>query len=290
MSFSANLPYLPDAEALLPPGPFDQLIGNMGQRFSYLKGATCPCVFGAAGPQGILQTPGSPVKGCQTCFGVGTYWQNPSPIFRALMSFKHTSASPDEPGSKMAEDFGQFYWSNPSITIAKYNPYLPPADPAQPTAIWQSASDHDMFVPVDMTSRYVAVLQNGGQIFLPYQQALSIAPTGAVTIWNPNTLSLVYVSGYVVSGASVTLPSGYAPGQNFMVSFTSVPLYVVFRRAGGFAHVRPFGGGDLAEPRQFRLQTLDWWTRQRLAQPQVQNTALPQQQTVPFATMVSAPV
>jgi hypothetical protein len=140
-----------------------------------------------------------------------------------------------------------------------------------------------------MTSRYVAVLQNGGQIVLPYQQNLSIAITGAVSIWNPITQTLVSVSGYAVSGASVTLPSGYAPGQNFMVEFTASPLYVVFRSVGGFTHIRPLGGGSLAEPKKFQLQTLDWWTRWRIGQPTVQDVALPQTQVVPFATMMSAP-
>lgn len=289
MSFSFNLPYMPDPQALLPAEPFEQLIGNLGQRTSWLRGRTCPCVYGSAGPQSLLQTPGSPSKSCQTCFGVGTFWTDPSPIFRALLTYSTLTASQNEPGTQMDETYGLFYRASPNITIPKYNPYLSPADPGQPTNVWLNASDRDIFCMVDMTSRYVAVLQNGGQIVLPYQQNLSIAITGAVSIWNPITQTLVSVSGYAVSGASVTLPSGYAPGQNFMVEFTACPLYVVFRSSGGFPRIRPLGGGSLAEPKKFQLQTLDWWTRWRIGQPTVQDVALPQTQVVPFATMMSAP-
>ncbi len=259
--------FIPPTAQLLPPDAFESLIGQTGQRVSWMKGHACPCTFASAGPNGALPLPGSAVRGCTQCSGVGTYWDAPSLPFRAYISFMHLSTAPDEPGADMDESYGLKMRADPTITIPYTNPYLAPFDPGQPTTAWNQASLMDMFIPVDSLSRFTAVLQNGGVQNLPYQQNLSVAPSGAVNTWNPLTKSIVPVSGYVVSGASVLLPSGYAPGLNYMVEFTAAPLYVAFRHAGGLPHTRQFGGGAVNEPRRYRLQTLDYWTRQKGIQP-----------------------
>jgi hypothetical protein len=53
-----------------------------------------------------------------------------------------------------------------------------------------------------------------------------------------------------------------------MVEFMAAPMYVVFRPAGGLPHVRQFAVGTVNEPRRFKLQALDLWTRQRGQGPQ----------------------
>ena len=75
--------------------------------------------------------------------------------------------------------------AEPSLTIPYSNPYLPQGDPQQPIAAWNDASFEDIFVPVDMLSRFTAKLQVGGITYLPYQQNLQVAPSGAVTTWKP---------------------------------------------------------------------------------------------------------
>ena len=78
----------------------------------------------------------------------------------------------------------------------------------------------------------------------------------------------VVVTGvaYTVSGTQITVtdPNYSASGTNFIVDFTAAPAYVGFRIAGMPAHVRPFG--QLTEPRRFRIQSLDLWTRAKFGQ------------------------
>ncbi len=104
----------------------------------------------------------------------------------------------------------------------------------------------------------------GGIQAVPYQQGLSIAASGAVTVFNQTTHRVQVVSGYVVSGAAVTIPSGYAEGTAYDVEFQANPVFVAFRKAGAFPMTRPFGGADAQHlPRRFRVQTLDLFTRAR---------------------------
>ena len=290
MNNPANILSIPSAQRLIPSAPFEALISQVGQRVSWMRSHTCPCVFGGAGPQGKLPTPGSAAKGCKQCLGVGTYWDQPSMPFIAWISYMHLSTAPDEPGVDMDPKFGLLNRGDPTVTIPHSNPNLDPADPAQPTAVWNNGSVNDIFVPIDMTARYTAVLQDSGQINLPYQQNLTVAPSGAVTIWDPVAQTIAHVSGYGVSGATVTLPSTYTPGLNYMVEFSCAPIYVAHRHAGGVPHVRPFGGGTITEPRRFRLQVLDFWTRQRGLQNTVPGSNSPQGALIPFATLTGAPI
>jgi hypothetical protein len=271
-SFSVYVP--PTDPYLLYPGDFNALIGQIGQRVSWSRSHSCPCTFTAAYSGGStafpgtpfggrLSTPGSPQRQCRTCLGLGIYWDAPSLPFQASMSFRHISPSPDEPGTVMDSRLGVTQMSEPSLTIPYFNPFLDPGDPRQPTLAWTNTSAYDMIFAVDMLTRYTSVLTVGGQQNLPLQQNLQIASSGAVTVWDPGTQAVVPVSGYIVSGATVTLPSSYASGTSYMVEFLAAASYVVFRRAGGFPHTRPMGGGTTLLPKAFSLQMLDFWTRQR---------------------------
>jgi hypothetical protein len=80
-----------------------------------------------------------------------------------------------------------------------------------------------------------------------------------VTVYDPVGHVVVTTNAYTVSGASVVL-SGYPTGTNYNVEFLANPSWVAFRIAGAPGHVRPFAQTN--QPRRFRLQTLDLWTRQ----------------------------
>lgn len=259
-------PFLLPTNFVLPGQDFDALIATDGQRVSWMRGHTCPCTYAGGGAQGRLPQLGSAQRSCTKCFGIGTYWDAPSLPFRAYIEFMHMSPTPDEPGVRMDETYGLWQTSEPSMTIPFANPTLSVSDPGQPTDAWRNASVDDQFVPVDMQARYTAVLQAGLRENLPFQQGLSVAPQGAVTVWDPASGNVVPVADYAVSGPRVTI-SGYPDGTNYMVEFLASPVFVAFRAAGGLPHVRPFGGGTTTEPKRFRLQVLDFWTRQRGVQP-----------------------
>ncbi len=269
---------------IMPPDDFDALIAQFGQRVAWMRSHTCPCIFGGGGANGHLPLPGTAQRSCLRCFGTGTYWDDPTLPFRVWISFIQLSPTPDEPGVRVDQNYGAVQLSEPSMTLPYRNPMLSVNDPAQPTAAWNGASVSDIFVASDMLARYTAVLQVGGLQVLPYQQNIQIAPTGAVTVWDPTTSQVEQVSSYTVSGAAVTI-SGYPPGTNYMVEFQAAPLYVAFRPAGGVPHVRPFGGGTVAEPRRFKLQTLDFWTRQRIQQPTAAGSTTVAGNMTPFAVM-----
>jgi hypothetical protein len=241
-------PFLPSISPyILAPQYFEQAISAYGIRMQWLKSHSCACVFGN------YNAPGTPDNQCQTCHGRGVYWDQPIGPFNALLTFVHRGPTPDEPGSSMDINQGLIVNGEPTLTV----PYSG-AFPMQPT-IWQEAGLFDIFVEQDAESRFNAQLQVGGNQNVPYQQNLVIAASGAVTIYDP--INHVVVSGvaYTVSGTAVHLGSGYPQGTNYIVDFTAAPAYVAFRIAGMPAHVRPFG--QLTEPRRFRLQTLDLWSR-----------------------------
>ena len=199
-----------------------------------------------------------PIQRACNVSGTGIYWDAPSAPFMVGMSFMHMSPSPDEPGAVQNHDFGPFASQEPSVTV----PY---ADiNGNPLPAWQSMSVDDMLCAVDHHARFTVGLQVSGITAVPFQNNMVVAPTGAVTIYNPLTFTVSVVSGYTVSGTSVLLPDTYPPGTGYMVEYTASPLYVAFRRAGALPHNRMFGGGIDNLPTRFRLQTLDYWTRQRV--------------------------
>ena len=258
-SSDANTTFVPATSPyLLPAEPFNALIKQVGQRATYMRSHTCPCLYAGGQAQGRLPFPGSPNPACQTCFGVGTYWDPATLPFSVSASFMHLSPSPDEPGTIMDAKHGPVQASEPSITV----PYVDPTNPTQPLPAWLYGSTNDFFVMVDMLSRFTAVLQVGGVTALPYQQNLQIAPSGAVTTYD--AVNNIKISlPYNINGAQITIDTSLYPvGTNYMVEFQAAPIYVVWRRAGGLPHVRPFGNGSVNLPRRFRMQTLDFWTRQ----------------------------
>jgi hypothetical protein len=251
---SVPIPFIPNITPwLMPEQPFEQLMQQVGVRLAWLKSHSCPCTF--SGP-----TIGSADPACQQCQGVGTYWDNPSVPFYAFLTWIHISRTPDEPGFFTEEKVGIVQHGEPTLTI----PYT--ADSLG--LIWQQASIYDAYVELDAVTRYNANLQVGGISAVPYQQNLSIAPSGAVTIYSQTTNLVTAVTGYTVSGAVVTLPTSYPIGTSFVVEFEASPVYVAFDRAGGAPHTRPFGGTQMRLPRRFRLQSLDLWLRARLPYPQ----------------------
>lgn len=273
--------YVPSTDPyLLYPGDFNALIGEIGQRISWARSHACPCTYTQAYSGGSTAFPGSPFGGrlstpgsaqrqCRTCLGLGIYWDTPSIPFQASMSWRHVAPTLNEPGVGMDRRLGVFQTSDPSCTIPYFNPFLDPGDPRQPTNAWTNMSMYDMIFGVDMLARYTAMLSVGAQQNLPFQQNLYIAPSGAVTVWDPAAQAVTQVAGYTVSGATVTLPSTYASGTGYMVEFQAASSFIVFRYAGGLPRPRPFGGGTALLPKGFLLQTLDFWTRQRGLQPTV---------------------
>jgi len=265
-------PALPTTMRSMPSQNFDALIAANAQRVSWARSHTCPCVYAGGGAAGRLPQLGSPQRSCTKCSGVGVYWDAPGPPMPMYLEFIHRAPTSDEPGTRFNEEYGTFQSTEPSITIPYANPNFAVGDPNQPTQCWTYASVDDRFVPVDMQTRYTAVLQVGIKQNLPFQQNLAIAPSGAVTVWDPSSGNVDLVSGYTVSGATVAI-TGYPPGTNYMVEFLAAPVYVAFRVAGGLPHIRPLGGGTVNEPRRFRLQALDFWTRQRGLEPQAAGSA-----------------
>lgn len=246
------IPFIPDIDPfLLPHLAFERLIEKTGIDLMWLKSHGCPCVYG--GP-----IPGSPDPKCVTCRGRGIYWDQPAGPFRGLITYLQRSASPTQPGTGQDTDQGLYNSSTPSLTIPAatsmaWSGLLP--------TIWQQASQYDMFVEISATTRFNARLIVGSFNAVPYQQNVVIAASGAVTVYDTDTHMVVPVSGYVVSGAVVTLPGTYETGTAYTVDFIASPAYVAFRDAGGSPHTRPFS--NTPQPRRFQLQQLDLWTRAR---------------------------
>lgn len=237
------LPFIPPIDPyVMPPASFENLINAMGVDLQWAKSHACPCIYGGA-------IPGSPDKKCKRCGGRGVYWDAFSDTFRGLITFIHMSPTPDEPGAIMSEQQGLILNAEPALTIGANNP-----------TVWAQASIYDLFVEINSISRYNAELQVGGRTTLPYPQNVTVAPSGAVTVWNPATQDIIQTDSYTVSGATVTLYD-YPDDTSYFVEFTAAPSYVAYRAAGATPHVRPFGNAK--EPRRFRLQQLDLWTRTR---------------------------
>lgn len=243
---SVYVPYLPPISPyVLPAATFDQLITAYGIRLNWLQSHTCPCIYNES-------VPGSPDPACQTCQGRGIYWDSAFGPFMGLITWTDFSPRPDEPGAEVSDRRGLVQQGQPTLSI-----------PSIAGAVYSGASVYDAFVEIDAITRYDAQLQVGVRTALPYQQNVAVAASGAVSIYDNVNHILQPVSGYTVSGASVFLPSGYVQGTNYIVEFTAAPTYVALRPAGSMPHTRPFG--QVNEPRRFKIQSLDLWTRARYA-------------------------
>lgn len=246
--FTPIMPFFPDlATHVMPVAPLNAMIRAFTQRFKWMKSHPCAC------RNNNRTQPGSPVPTCVTCQGRGYWWDPPSQEFMAGLTYVHISPTPDEPGATMSEKWGLAEQSQPLITI--------PSDADADGTIWANAAKFDAFIWLDGSTRYDVDLVVGQVQAVPYQQNLSIAPTGAVTVWNQATSGVVTGVPYTVSGASVFLGPEFGPGTNYVVEFTASPVFEAFRDAGAQPHARPFGGGPSKYPRRFRLQQLDRWTR-----------------------------
>ncbi len=242
-------PYIPPISPyVLPSAPFDDVISALGIRLGWGKSHTCACIS-----YPTTNSPaGSPNQSCQTCSGRGIYWDALLP-FTGLITYGHIEPAPDEPGLTQDPKIGMIIHGEPRLSI-----------PYNAGVSWEECSEFDLVVELDAQMRFNTTLSNTGNQTIPYQQGLSIAAIGAVTTWATGasgTGSVVPITGYTVSGATVTIPPVWVPNTNFVVEFIASPTYVCFRIGGGLPHVRPFAGGGIPYPRRFRLQPVDLWLR-----------------------------
>lgn len=257
--------FFPPMAVTMPARAFEALLQYKGTRLAWFQSHTCPCTAGGADAQGGYRSPGTADPTCQTCRGFGTYWDAPIGPFSGLLTYFASAPSPIEPGIRQDEKFGLHVDTEPVVTIPRASPLNIAGAPAaqQLESVWQNASLKDMFCEIDAVTRYSTLLYQGNQQILPFQQNLSVAATGAVTVYDPATHMKVPVEGYTVQGAEVILPPGFPDGTGYAVEFSAAPLFVAFRPAGAFPHARPFGGSNDTEllPKRFHIQTLDYWTR-----------------------------
>lgn len=235
---------------ILPSVPFDTTINTLGVRLGWGKSHSCPCV---AFPSNH-SVPGSANPQCQTCSGRGIYW-DPLVPFVGVISYGHRAGVRDEPGMRVTPEAGLVYQAEPTLTI-----------PSTGGAVWESCSEYDLITEVDAQMRFNSRLTVGRQQTVPYQQGVSIAATGAVTTWlpaaaNSSSGAVVPVTGYSVSGTTVTLPPEWPTGTPYIVEFNAVPTYVCFRIGGGFPHSRNFNLGQTAYPKRFHLTALELFIR-----------------------------
>lgn len=258
------VPFFPSTAGwTMPRQPFEALLATQGVRMTWRKSHSCPCVYGGATATEILIA-GSPDPACTRCRGYGTYWDKPVGPFAGLITYFASAPSPIEPGNRVDEKFGTYIDAQPVVTVPYASPFNLPGSAEERTQamVWQNASLMDIFVEVDATARYNAVLEQGGNQVVPFQENLQIAPAGAVTIYDTATRSVTIVEDYTIQGTQVLLPPGYADGTHYVVEFISAPLFVAHKAAGALAHARPLGVGTVNLPRRFHIQTLDIWTRE----------------------------
>ncbi len=218
----------------------NDLVAQNGITLQWSKSHGCVCIYGG-------QDPGSPDPQCLTCKGRGVYWDVLSSPFIGLITFIHTSPTPDEPGTIMSEQEGLQITGEPVVTIT-----------SDASGIYDEAGIYDLYVQPDVLNRLNVALQVGRQTTLPYPYGATVAPSGAVTIYNTVTKRVDIAASYTVSGDSVVL-NGYPPDTSYMVEYMASPSYIAYRAAGAPAHARPFA--DTPQPKRFRLQALDLWTR-----------------------------
>lgn len=241
-------PFIPSLKTvLLPQNVLDTTINSLGMRLGWMKSHACPCTWGNPGSNG------SPNPRCNTCFGRGTYWENPL-NFVGLITFMHTSAAPDEPGILSDPVMGNVMRSAPTLTIPFTN-----ADGTL-CPVWPSASEKDAYVETDTAVRFNTPLIVGGSTYLPYRQNLKVLN---VTSYNQVTQTAQPVTrdNYTIDGSSVTLNEVmYPEGTAYVVEYTASNVYVAFRASGGVPHSRPAGSGANL-PRRFHVESLDVWVR-----------------------------
>lgn len=245
----ANTAYVADPFPYsLPADPMNLAVQKFGQNIGWCKSHTCACIDFPT----EMSPAGSPDPSCVTCSGRGIYWDTPVQ-FVGLLTFAHHMAGGVEPGAEMNQKYGQMLHGEPWITITQNS-----------GVVWEEASEFDIFIENDAVWRINSTLVSGpsGILDIPYQQNLNVAAGGAVTTWDSASNKVVPVTGYTVSGSTVTIPDSYPSGTPYVVEFKSAPSYVAFRGEGGFPHTRPFVQGQISYPKRLRLQPTDVWLRQ----------------------------
>lgn len=258
--YGSNYPYVQASQPaqspvdpfLLPHSAFDSTIDNLGCRFLWQKSHACPCLWYPTdtAPRGTAK------PDCQTCSGLGWYWDAPVGPVVCLFTYAHSPLAVDEPGTPLDQKIGQILGGFPQISVChdiNYN-------------VWNEASEMDKFTEIGAELRFNAHLDSQQNTTLPYSVNLAVSTTGAVTTWSTATSSVISVSGYTISGSQVLIPDSYPAGTPYIVEFFANPVYLLFRRAGGMSHVRSFAGSGVPDnplPRRFRAAPLDLYLRER---------------------------
>jgi hypothetical protein len=239
-------PWIPSLkDVLIPQTVMDAVNNATGMNFGWCKAHACPCTVGQN--NGVS---GTPDPRCKTCFGRGTYWDDPIDFVGAV-SFMHTQSAPDEPGAIMDPVTGRVMRASPVITIPFTNSdgSLCPA--------WPQGGEKDAFIETDGLSRFQTPMIVGQDLYLPYRQNVTV---NSVTSYDPinHVIAPVDPEDYTVSGPSITF--SLPEGTGVVVDYYASLVYVAWRVAGGIPHMRPAGlGANL--PRRFHIQTLDVWLR-----------------------------
>jgi len=231
----------------LPSDPFDIVISKFGQNLSWAKSHRCPCVNFRTD----TSPAGSPNPGCLTCQGRGIYWDSPVD-FVGLFTMTHQGAGGNEPGGTMNPRQGDIISGDPWLSVSE-----------KAGVVWNEIGEFDLVIQLNGINRFNTTLYSGpsGNIYLPYQQGLYVAPSGAIQTWDSTTAQVIQVTGYTVSGSTVSIPNSYLSGTPYVVEFQAAMTYVCFRNPGGLAHTRPFVQGGICYPKRFRLQALDLFLR-----------------------------
>lgn len=236
----------------LPHAAFDASINEFGIRMLWQKSHACPCVWYPT----TMVTLGTPNPNCQTCSGLGWYWDEPVGPATVLFTYTHSPLATDEPGTPMNDKMGQVMAGNPMITIAHDVEF----------DIWNQAGEFDKWTELDVTWRFNSNLASNRNTTLPYPINIQMNLTGAVTTFNLPTSSVVPITGYILSGTQVIIPNSYPNGTPYVVEYYANPTYVTFKRSGSIPHARPFSGGALPPnplPKRFRASPLDVWLREK---------------------------
>ena len=254
--------HYPPFGSLMPEAAFDSIIANGGQRVMWMKGHNCPCTGDTGSPLRINTDPIGPQnKQCPVCLGKGVYWDPAQGPFIVLLTLITWIGRNVDIGDTMDPNYGMIFDGHPIITI-----------PATLPTLWTQTNTNDIFVQMDSTMRFQAVMRVGENESVPAWHVLnsiSIANTGAVIVEDPTTSMPVSGIAYVVSGGTVTLspnaqyPTGYPVGTSYTVEYYSPVAVVIQEPFGGLAHTRPFGQG-ISYPRRFKTSLLDLWLREQL--------------------------
>lgn len=238
-------PVIIPADRLLPPDSFSNIINQLAIRVNWLKSHLCPC----SADQGNAD------PNCTVCLGRSVFWDPATGPYNVLITF-FVAGKSSPIGEVTDSTWGIIFEGQPMLTIP--NTTIP---------VYSQAGLYDVFVEVDNIMRFNGLLRvNQNSTLLHGQlgvtQSLTVATTGAVTVFD---LAANVVRGsvpYTVNGANVTLNTVFPEGTGYTVEYQASPLWVIEGRIGGLQHARPFA--QLTLPKRFRLNALDLFLRNPL--------------------------